>query len=139
MVKRDFNVDLFRIIATVFVIILHVLEQGGVLSNALPNEINYWVACFIEILTFCAVNCFALISGYVMANKTIKVKNITGLWFQALFYSLLISLLFFVFIPETRMIKKMLVAFLPIMGIRWWYISSYFALFFFIPIKYIKD
>ena len=136
MVKREVNVDLFRVIATIFVIILHVLEQGGVLSNASPNGINYWVAWLIDILAFCAVDCFALITGYVMANKTIKVKNIVGLWFQAFFYSLFISLLFFAFVPETRTIKKLAVAFLPIMSARWWYITSYFALFFFIPVLY---
>lgn len=134
MDKREYGVDLFRTIATVFVVILHVLEQGGILSNAFPGGVNYWVAWFIEIIAFCAVNCFALISGYVMAGRKTKLKNIIGLWFQVFFYSIVISLLFFILVPDTRSITKLAVAFLPVMGMRWWYISSYFALFFFIPI-----
>lgn len=134
MTKRDYNVDLFRILATILVIVLHVLGKGGILQKSTPDGTIYWAAWFIEISAYCAVNCFALISGYVMVNKTIKIKNIIGLWFQVLFYSLLLTSLFFVFIPETRTIMNLVVAFLPIVGKQWWYISSYFALFFFIPI-----
>ena len=133
MVKRNANVDLFRMIATVFVIILHVLGQGGIYRNAPMNSITYHTASFLRILTFCAVNCFALISGYVMANKNIKLKSIIGLWLNILFYSVLFSGLFFAFMPETITLKNLVQAFLPVVTGRWWYISSYFALFFFIP------
>ena len=134
MVKRNFNVDLFRIIATFFVVILHVLGQGGILRHTSPHGINHWVAWFLEICAYGAVNCFALISGYIMVDKRIKLKSIIGLWFQVLFYSLLITVLCFIFLPQTRTIKNLALAFLPVVGNRWWYISSYFALFFFIPV-----
>lgn len=133
MEKRNYNIDLFRIIAAFLVTVLHVLGQGGILKSASPTEINYWIAWFLEICAFCAVNCFALISGYVMVNKTVKVKNMLSLWFQILFYSLLFTTLFFVFLPESRSIKNLLVAFIPILGQQWWYVSSYFALCLFIP------
>lgn len=133
MIKRNVNVDLFRIIATLFVVGLHVLGQGGILRNASPGGTKYWVAWLFEICALCAVNCFALISGYVMVNKTIKSKRIIGLWFQVLFYSLGITALFFVFLPESRTIKNLIIALLPITGKQWWYISSYFVLLFFVP------
>lgn len=133
MEKRNYNIDLFRIIAAFFVTVLHVLGQGGMLKSTSPSEINYWIAWFLEICAYGAVNCFALISGYVMVNKTVKVKNILGLWFQVLFYSLLFTSLFFVFLPESRSIKNLVVAVMPILGKQWWYVSSYFALCFFIP------
>ena len=133
MLKRSFNIDFFRIIATLMVIVLHILEQGGILNNAKPNGTFFWSAWFLEICTFCAVNCFALITGYLMVDKTTKTKNILTLWFQVLFYSLLLTALFFIFLPESRTIKNLILSFLPIVGNRWWYISSYFAVFFFIP------
>ena len=134
MKKRDYNVDLFRVLATIFVVILHVLGQGGILDKASPDGALYWIAWLLEIMALCAVNCFALISGYIMVNKTIKLKNILGLWFQVFFYSLLISALIFVVIPEARSFKNLVLAFLPILGKQWWYASTYFALFFLIPI-----
>ena len=134
MKTRDYNVDLFRVIATIFVIILHVLGQGGVLDNASPDGAKYWVAWFLEILAYCAVNCFALISGYVMVNKTTKLKNIVSLWFTVFFYSVLITAVFGLFLPETRSIKKLVYACLPVIRKQWWYVSSYFALFVAMPI-----
>ena len=76
MMKRNVNVDLFRIIATILVVLLHVLGQGGILQNSSQNSAVHWVAWFLEIFAYCAVNCFALISGYIMVNKSIKLKNI---------------------------------------------------------------
>ncbi len=134
MTKRNVNVDFFRIIATIFVVVLHILGQGGILEKAVPGGTMYWTAWFFEICAYCAVDCFALITGFVMVNKTVKVKNMINLWFQVIFYSLTINTLFFVLVPESRTIKNMAIALFPILGKQWWYISAYFALCLFIPV-----
>lgn len=132
--KRSANVDLFRVSATLLVIMLHVLGRGGVLRAAAPDSANYWTAWFLEILAYGAVNCFALISGFVMVDKKPKKTRILSFWFQVLFYSLTISALCFYFFPETRTTEKIVYAFLPILGNQWWYASSYFILFFSMPL-----
>lgn len=131
--KRNANIDLFRIIATLLVIMLHVLGKGRVIHSAAPGSATFWTAWFLEICALCAVNCFALISGYVMVNKTIKAKSLISLWFQVLFYSLLITALCFIFMPDTISLSNVILAFLPVIGKRWWYVSAYFALFIFLP------
>lgn len=133
MNNRDYNIDLFRIIAMFFIVILHVLGNGGILSSLNHSEANYWILNFIEATAYCGVNCFGLISGYVMVEKNIKSKSILNLWFQVLFYSLILSLVFFIFVPETRSVQNVVCAFMPIMLRQWWYISFYFVLYFFIP------
>ena len=40
---------------------------------------------------FCAVNCYALVSGYLMLGKKIKPSRITELWFEVFFYSVGLS------------------------------------------------
>ena len=133
MTKRNVGVDLLRVIATVQVIILHILGQGGILAAAPSGGAVYWTAWFLEIFAYCAVNCFGVISGYVMVDRRVKAKNIIVLWIQALFYSLLISTLFFIFMPDTRSGKNLIAALLPIVSRQWWYLSSYFGLFFLMP------
>ena len=134
MKKREQNVDLFRIIATFFVVVLHVLGKGGILDNTAPGSAHFWAAWFVEIGAYCAVNCFALISGYVMLNRPVKIKNLVGLWMQLVLYSVLLTVVVFVLVPETRGIGRLALAFVPVIGGQWWYISAYFALCVAIPV-----
>ncbi len=133
MLKRNYNVDLFRTLAAVLVVLLHVLGQGGILENTSPSGAKHWTAWFFEISAYCAVDCFALISGYLMVGKNIKLRSIAKLWFQVVFYSLLITVLFFAFVPESASIKSLVFSVLPVLSKQWWYVSAYFALYFFIP------
>lgn len=131
--KKDMSIELCRVIATVFVIILHMVGKGGILSNVVRNSPSYFVAWIMEIGAFCAVNCFALISGYLMCNKKIKGQNIINLWFHAFFYSSIINAIFFLVMPETITTTNLISSFLPIVSNQWWYMSAYFVLFFSIP------
>lgn len=133
MTKRNINVDLARIVATFFVVVLHVLGKGGVLKSIPPNSVSFYAAWFMEIGAFCAVDIFALISGYVMVDKNIKLKNIISLWLQVAFYSILFYGLFFIFVSETRTLRNIVISVLPVLGRVWWYVSSYFMLMFLIP------
>ncbi len=134
MTKRNYNIDLMRIVATLLVIVLHVLGQGGILYNAPPHSIRYYIVWFFEIGAYCAVNCFALISGYVMADKQVKLKKAVGLWLEVLFYSVAITVLFFILRPETFSLKALALSFFPVLTKKWWYVSAYFGLLIFIPI-----
>lgn len=73
MTKRETNIDLLRIISTFFVLILHISGQDDILDFN-SGGASYWIIWFLETCAYCAVNCFALISGYVMLNKTTKSK-----------------------------------------------------------------
>ena len=133
MLKREIHVDLYRILATLSVILLHVLGQGGILNESAPNSFTYWAAWLLEIFAYGAVNCFALITGYLFLEKKTSIKSILSLWFQVLFYSLLLTVFAFIVFPESRSLWNVIRAFLPILTKQWWYISSYFAVFLFIP------
>ena len=37
--KKDMSIELCRVIATVFVIILHMVGKGGILSNVVRNSL----------------------------------------------------------------------------------------------------
>ena len=104
------------------------------MATAPQGSAVYWTAWFLEILSYCAVNCFGLISGFVMVDKSIKIKSIVFLWMQIIFYSILISVIVFILFPESRTTGNLISSFLPIIRKQWWYASSYFGLYFLIPI-----
>ena len=66
--KRNYGIDLLRMILMLMVVILHVLGHGGVLDATTPLSAKYCVSWLIESFAYCAVNCYALISGYVYFN-----------------------------------------------------------------------
>ena len=70
MKKRNYGIDLLRLVAMYMIVILHVLGNGGVLeaTNGLKNSL----AWFMEIGSYCAVNCYAIISGYVCYHEQEK-------------------------------------------------------------------
>lgn len=132
--ERNYGIDLLRMIAMFMVVILHVLGQGGILNTVSSLSLNYEIAWFLEISAYCAVNCYALISGYVGINSKFKFTNIIILWLQVVFYTLGITIIFAVLNPGTVGIKEIIKAIFPVMTGQYWYFTAYFCLFFFIPI-----
>ena len=131
---RNYGIDLLRIVSMFMVCLLHVLGHGGVLDATEPQSLNYYVAWFIEIAAFCAVNCYALISGYVGVKSKYKVSNILYLWLQVAIYSVAISVVFAIIKPDTYTWKTILKSFVPVTFSQYWYFTAYFGLFLFIPI-----
>ena len=132
MKERNYGIDFLRILSMFMVVTLHVLGQGGILKNAVG--INYWVAWLMEITCFCAVNCFAIISGYVMCGSSVKYSRLIELWFQTVFYSVSITAIYFILRPDAITLKTTLRAIFPVSHKHYWYISAYFGLYLLIPL-----
>ncbi len=132
MDKRNYGLDFLRMLSMFMVVMLHVLGQGGILGNA--QGYNYWIAYFFEIASYCAVNAFALISGYVMWKSKTSVSKIAQLWMQVFFYGALISGIFFIIKPETISFNILLNILFPFTRKNYWYISSYFGMYLLVPL-----
>lgn len=125
--KRNYGIDFLRLVSMVMVTVLHVLGQGGLLYATEPGSLKYWVVWSIEIACYCAVNCFALISGYGMSQSQYRISRMCKIWLQAVFYSLLGLVSFLCFMPETVGKRDILFTVLPITSGQYWYISAYFG------------
>lgn len=130
---RNYGIDLLRIVSMMMICMLHVLKHGGVLEAAqVVGGINYAVASFGKALVMCAVNCFAMITGYVCCSSKHKLSNILNLTIQVTFYSVLINCIFLLR-DEVSVMDFAKAFFLGMYG-QYWYFSSYFIMFFFIPV-----
>ena len=67
MEQRNRGIDLLRMTAMWMVVILHILNKGGVLAAAAPLFAGQGTARLLETAAYCAVNCYGLISAYVAA------------------------------------------------------------------------
>lgn len=130
---RNYGIDALRIIAMIMVPILHIIGHGGMLSAVTPFSANYYVVWLIKAFACCAVNCYGLISGYVGYGRKFRYSNIIYLCCQVAFYTLIITGIFAVFVPDSVGIKTIIKAVFPFASGPYWYFNSYFCMFFFIP------
>ena len=136
--NRNYGIDLLRLVSMYMVVILHVLGCGGIIGSCDKFTTNYYAVWLLETSAYCSVNIFAMITGYVMVNSKFNYFKIIPLWLTVSFYGA-VTYLLFRFVPylhhiyEVGKIDFLKATFLPVITNQYWYFTSYFCLFFFIP------
>ncbi|EHI70896.1 acyltransferase [Streptococcus ictaluri] len=132
--RHHYGLDLLRIISMFMIVITHVLGKDGLRSSVEGQTDAYFIMTWsIQVLVYGAVNCYALISGYVGIGSTYKYSKLVSIWVQVFFYSFSITLLFALF-GFSVTLENWRQAFFPIVSGNYWYITAYFALLIFMPI-----
>ena len=131
--NRNYGIDFLRILSMLFVLLLHILKHGGILANLEKFSLAYNIAWFVEICAFCAVNCYALISGFFGYSSKQKYSNIINLYFQTAFYAVLATGIFYIMNPDEIGKRAFIKAVFPFGFNVYWYFTAYFCMFFFIP------
>ena len=130
--SRNYGIDALRSVSMLMVVMSHVLVMGGILYSS--NPINHLIAYFLEISSFCAINCYALISGYVGIYSKYKISNLAFLWCRVAFYTVSINILFKCIAPESIDNQTLISSFFPVFSNQYWYFTAYALMFLFIPI-----
>lgn len=133
-VERNYGIDALRIFAMLMIVVWHMLMHGGITKSVVPFSAQYQVARFLEIMTACAVNCYALVSGYVGIKSNYRYSNMISIWLRTLFYSIGIMLICLLIIPEGISLRSAGQAVFPVIFGEYWYVTSYLGLFILMPI-----
>lgn len=132
--RRNVGVDALRILAMYGIVIMHILYKGGLLGESTGIE-NY-VLWLIEIICYCAVNCYAMISGYVIYSeeeRQYKYARYIKLWIQVFFWSFGITAMIAIFGNCKVELVDLIKSALPVISKTYWYFTAYTLLFFVIP------
>lgn len=135
--NRNYGIDILRILAMFFVVLLHCLGHGGIIYNAYVNTPQYKISWLMEILAYCAVDIFGLISGYVAYSDTEKRNNYVNygtLWLEVVFYGVLVTGIFDILNIVPISIKDYVISLYPVTGGLYWYFTAYTGLFIFMPL-----
>lgn len=132
--ERIYGLDLLKCLAMFMIVVLHILGQGGILNEVCFCSAHFKAAWLLEIAAYCAVNCYALISGYNYAHSQFRLHKLALLWLQVIFYTLLITAVFAYFNPDYNTLGTWLLAIFPVTNNQYWYFSAYFGMFFILPI-----
>ena len=131
---RNQGIDLLRIILSFNVIVIHLLNYGGPRTNASPSDLGFYLMWGWGLAINCAVNSFAIISGFVSYNKSFKYSSILRLYLTTLFHGLVITLLIALAFPGEIEPWNWFQALLPISTNEFWYFTAYCGLFVFMPL-----
>ena len=132
--NRNLGIDLLRAMAMCLVILWHLVGQGGLLGHTELGTAKDWVLSFVQILACCCVNLYGITTGYVMCSKSFRLSQVTKLWVTTVFWSVAVSCVFFVMVPESRTISELISMFLPILRGRYWFFTAYVVVILLSPV-----
>ena len=128
--KRNYNLDLLRIVSMLMIITLHYcnfgyhVPVGGSIGDRTPILWLIYTFCYV------AVNLYVLISGYFLCKSTFKWKKVLKLVIEVLFYSIAIGLIFYIFkLHHFTTLRDLLMNIMPISSNAYWFISVYLILY----------
>ena len=133
MKSRSYGIDLLKSVSMYMVVILHILGVGGILAASTPGSWAGAAAWYLETLNMCAVNCFGLVSGYVLCRGHYRRSRLLSLWLRVVLESFVITAVFAAFKAGSVLTDDWLRVFTPVIHNVYWYFTAYFALFFFVP------
>lgn len=134
MKDRKTNIELLRLLAMLSIVFMHMCSHGG-----LVDLTHFGGESFVSVwLMFSpgvhSINLLLLISGYFLCEQKFSSFKIVRLISQVLFYSILITLIFWFFLGGERDPKYLLYSILPITSDFYWYPSIYVGLYLFSPV-----
>ena len=97
-IENNNNLNRIRLFAGFCVVVMHLLFQGGILFNIVDRKVAYPFATIIYGLFFTCINLFGFLSGYLLyKKKSIKKRRIIDLLATTIFYSVIITIVFYYF------------------------------------------
>ena len=130
--KRHTGLDILRIISMIMVVSLHISGYSGVLNIQYPKT-QYFISWYLEALSFVGVNCFILISGFFLVDKSFDRRKLLGLWRQVISYTIGIYIILITLKLVEPTLTGTLICIFPILTKAYWFISAYFCLYLLYP------
>ena len=125
---RNHEIDFIRILAMLGIIINHIFTKKKIYFKY--NKFKGLE--FLNILVSWHNNGYFFISGFV-GYKTNKYSNLFYLWIWTFFYSVVIYYFYLYYKPQV-IDDKFYTNLFPIIFNRYWFFSSYFGMYLFLPI-----
>ena len=127
--KRNFGIDLLRILAMINIINLHINRSSLNLKLNINNP-KYKEVYRLEIFSFWPVDAFGIISGLVNFKK-FKFSNLLYIWFEYFYYSIFLS----IYLYKKSLLNKrnLILSFFPVAIQRFWYFNAYIFLYLLLP------
>lgn len=127
---RQSGIELLRIISMLQIIYLHIYQYGELHSaSTSAGDLDGFLTTFIWSFCRAPVDVFIIITGYFMvtANFDIKktIKRAGTTYGAMIFYSLIISIIYFIVNPNKVTAVSVAKAIFPLTSKTWYFLSNY--------------
>jgi len=132
---RKSGIELLRIFSMLMIVGHHYSVHGGFSFSTNNITIQKLWVQWLSLGGKIGVNLFMLISGYFLINSSnIKLEKILKFWGQVFFYSVAITLFFYLTkIDGVNSMKTVIKSLFPLSSSAWWYATCYFVIYLFSP------
>lgn len=131
--ERKYGIDILRSFSMLAVVMLHLITHGGLGAWYEIDTAEGVIVQLLELAAYPAVDCFVLISGYLLCSSRFKLSRLVRVWLMAVSWSVILQLLFFIRSPESISIGVVLQMFMPVLKSRYWFLNAYIAMLLFSP------
>ena len=128
--EHNVGIELLRIVAMLMIVLLHLIchtftDDGGTTRNIMAY-------LFLRAVTLVCVECYAMISGFVMVYSKPRYSRLLCIWLQMMFYAVGICIVFRLAgltVPRSMWIWN----FHPVTARCYWYLTAYFGMYVLLP------
>lgn len=133
--QRDSNIELYRIIVMLLIVMHHYVVNSGLhdVMSQQPTSLKSLYLYTIGAWGKTGINCFVMITGYYMCKSHITMRKFLKLFLQVLFYSVIITAIFIAAGYEPYSITHMIREVNPVGSISTGFTSCYLMFFLLIP------
>lgn len=131
--RREYGIDALRIAAMMMIVMHHVIQFGGLIDQNGLTDVQFFETWLIEALCYVAVNCYALISGYVGVTHKPRIASLMTMWLQVAGYSTGLVFVMELLAPDRVNMSAWTEGLLPVINNKYWYFTAYVLLFLMMP------
>lgn len=126
--QRYYSIDLLRIFSMTLVSCIHFLCYNGLWDNLDMPAYNRLFCDILVTLTYCFVNLFVMMSGYLLCEKSFKLSRIVNTWTMVWIGCVSTAIIVCLICPNVICVNGIIRSAFPILTASYWYIFSYFFL-----------
>lgn len=129
--QRKSNIELLRILSMMFIVFHHFFYNNITFDYMDALTINQFGGEILYSLGKIGVNIFIIITGYFLINSKFKIKKAITIWFEVIFYSWIILIVYTAINGmESIEIKDILRSIFPVTYNHYWFITVYIIIYF---------
>ena len=137
--KRESNFEVMRTVAMFFIVVYHCLTHGvgssyGFNVTQPVSLLNLTFADLLLVFSSISVNLYVLVSGYFLADLEFKPSRIVRTWVNAVFYSVVITVLLMSLSLAPFSVVQIGKSFFPISTDAYWFVTQYIGLLILSPV-----